>query len=165
MTKNRAGAIGLLAAGAVAGGVLAGTLSASAADGGTTTTPPSYAAPAAGTGAAAGHGPGGASPVRSDESTPASGVVATLTQKAEAKVSGATVIRGVMGYGSSSEIHSSKFWELSEKLPMIVEVADTPENIDRYLDVIMPILEKVRYGCLVTREETGLVLNKTGRKK
>ena len=80
-------------------------------------------------------------------------------------IAGATVIRGVMGFGSSSEIHSSKFWELTEKLPMIVEVADTPEKMDKFVDVIMPVLQKVRYGCLVTREEVELILNKTGRKK
>ncbi len=80
-------------------------------------------------------------------------------------IAGATVVRGVMGFGSSSEIHSSKFWELTEKLPMIVEVADTPENMDKFVEVIMPVLEKVRYGCLVTREEVSLVLNKMGRKK
>ncbi len=80
-------------------------------------------------------------------------------------IAGATVIRGVMGFGSSSEIHSSKFWELTEKLPMIVEVADSPEKIDKYVEIIKPILQKLRYGCLVTREEVGLVFIKMGKKK
>ncbi len=80
-------------------------------------------------------------------------------------IAGATVVRGVMGYGSSSEVHSSKFWELTEKLPMIVEVADTPEKIDRFAGIIVPILEKLRYGSLVTREEISLVLSKTGSRK
>ncbi len=77
-------------------------------------------------------------------------------------ISGATVVRGVMGYGSSSEIHSTKFWELTEKLPMVVEIADTSDKIDKFLDIITPILEKLRYGCLVTREEINLVMLKTG---
>lgn len=80
-------------------------------------------------------------------------------------IAGATVVKGVMGYGASSEIHSTKFWELTEKLPMIVEVADTPEMIDKYINIIMPVLEKVRYGCLVTREEINLVLSKKGETK
>ncbi|HYW95096.1 MAG TPA: DUF190 domain-containing protein [Bacteroidales bacterium] len=80
-------------------------------------------------------------------------------------IAGATVLRGVMGFGSSSEIHSTKFWELTEKLPMIVEVADTPDKVNDYIKVIVPILEKVRYGSLVTREEVSLVLNKKGRGK
>ncbi len=78
-------------------------------------------------------------------------------------IAGATVLRGVMGYGSSSEIHSTKFWELTDKVPMVVEVSDTEEKIDKYIDVIMPVLEKVRYGCLVTREEVSVVLSKKGR--
>jgi PII-like signaling protein len=80
-------------------------------------------------------------------------------------IAGATVVRGVMGYGSSSEIHSSKFWELSEKLPMIVEVIDEEEKINEFEKVILPVLDKVRYGCLVTREKVTLILNKKGRKE
>ena len=39
-------------------------------------------------------------------------------------IAGATVIKGIMGYGASSEIYSSKLWEISEKLPLIVEIID-----------------------------------------
>lgn len=46
----------------------------------------------------------------------------------EAGISGATVYRGVMGYGLSSHIHTSKFWELTEKLPVVVELIDTEEK-------------------------------------
>ena len=45
-------------------------------------------------------------------------------------MAGATVLKGVMGYGASSSISSMKFFELSEKLPMIIEIVDKAEKID-----------------------------------
>lgn len=39
-------------------------------------------------------------------------------------LTGATVIKGIMGYGSSSVVHSEKFWELTEKLPVVLEIVD-----------------------------------------
>ena len=41
---------------------------------------------------------------------------------------GATVLKGIMGYGASSEIYSNKLWELTEKLPLIVEIIDDPQK-------------------------------------
>jgi uncharacterized protein len=47
----------------------------------------------------------------------------------EAGLAGATVIKGIFGYGASSVIHSYKFWEISEKLPVVVEIVDTEEKV------------------------------------
>ena len=44
-------------------------------------------------------------------------------------LSGATVLTGVMGYGSTNQIYSKRFWEISEKIPVIVELVDEPESL------------------------------------
>jgi hypothetical protein len=88
--RKTAGAIGLLAAGAVAGGILASTLGASAAST-TPTSPPS--ASGSGQPGAGGHGPGGAQPMRSDEKLVTGTNLSTLTAAAQKAVPGATIIR------------------------------------------------------------------------
>ena len=80
-------------------------------------------------------------------------------------LAGTTVLRGVMGYGASSIIHSLKFWEISEKLPMVVEIVDEDDKIQKLIDTIMPYFEKMRYGCLITREKIDVILYKTGKMK
>jgi PII-like signaling protein len=66
-------------------------------------------------------------------------------------LAGATVIRGVEGYGAHSRLHTAKILRLSEDLPLIVEIVDTPEKIESFLPVIdaaipegLATLEKVR---------------------
>lgn len=80
-------------------------------------------------------------------------------------MAGATVHKGVMGYGGSSVVHSAKFWETNDKLPVVVEIIDESSKIEAFTEVIKPYLESVRYGCLVTIEDAKVVLFKTGQKK
>jgi uncharacterized protein len=80
-------------------------------------------------------------------------------------IAGATVLKGAMGYGSSSKIRSVKLWEVTEKLPVVVEIIDTSEKIDAFTEKILPWFEKLRYGCLITVEKANIVLNKQGSKK
>lgn len=77
-------------------------------------------------------------------------------------ISGATVLKGVMGYGSSSEIHSYKLWELTEKMPLVVEIVDEPEKINRFYEIIKPYFEKIGKGCLITIDNTTIIMHKTG---
>ena len=80
-------------------------------------------------------------------------------------LAGATVLRGVMGYGASSVVHSSKFWELTEKLPIVIEIIDEEEKINSFFDLIKPQLDKLTKGCLVTIEDVKVALFKVGGKK
>ena len=80
-------------------------------------------------------------------------------------LAGATVHKGVMGYGGSSVVHSAKFWETNDKLPVVVEIIDESPKIKSFVEVIKPYLESVRYGCLVTIEDANVVFYKTGIKK
>jgi hypothetical protein len=80
-------------------------------------------------------------------------------------MAGATVLKGIMGFGASSSISSVKFFELSEKLPLIIEIVDEAEKIDEFTKILLQYLEKIRYGCLVTVEKSTVVLYKKGRGK
>ncbi len=69
------------------------------------------------------------------------------------KMAGATVLRGIMSYGASSLIHSSKLLRLSEDLPVVVELVDTEENINNFLPVVEGLIERSARGGLVTIEK------------
>lgn len=80
-------------------------------------------------------------------------------------IAGATVLRGILGYGASSVIHSYKFWEVSDKLPEVVELIDEEKNIRSFYAHLLPVLEEMKYGCLVTISKTDILLNKPGKKR
>src|SRR3972149_8588963 len=67
-------------------------------------------------------------------------------------ISGVTVYRGIMGYGLSSKIHSSKFWELTEKLPVRIDIIDKTEKLEEFYQLIKPTLLSMQKGCLVVIE-------------
>jgi uncharacterized protein len=71
----------------------------------------------------------------------------------ELNLAGTTVLRGIMGFGAQSRIHTAKILRLSEDLPVVVEIVDTEENINK----IMPFLdEHVREG-LITMEKVSVI--------
>ena len=75
-----------------------------------------------------------------------------------AGLAGATVLRGVEGYGAgSSRIHTSRILSLSEDLPVVVVVIDTPERIDAFL----PQVEEVLAEGLVTLEDVEVALHRS----
>jgi len=51
----------------------------------------------------------------------------------ERRLAGATVLRGPMGYGRSAHLRTSKILQLSDNLPLIIEIVDSPENVDAFL--------------------------------
>jgi PII-like signaling protein len=67
----------------------------------------------------------------------------------ERHLAGATVLRGPMGFGKCSRLHTSKILRLSEDLPLVIEIVDSEENINAFL----PALEKMMGGGLVTLEK------------
>ena len=67
----------------------------------------------------------------------------------EQHLAGATVLRGPMGYGHSSELHTTKILNLAENLPVVIEIVDTQEKIDRFL----PALNGMMSSGLVTLEK------------
>jgi len=77
-------------------------------------------------------------------------------------ISGVTVYRGIMGYGMSSKISSSKFWELTEKLPIMIELIDKTKKLESFYKLIEPDLVQMPKGCLVIMEPIKIVLQKQG---
>ncbi len=83
----------------------------------------------------------------------------------EKGISGVTVYRGIMGYGQSSKnIHSSKFWELTEKLPVTIEMIDQTPKLEEFYNLLEPNLNEMPKGCLVTLEPVEIKLIKKGSK-
>jgi hypothetical protein len=80
-------------------------------------------------------------------------------------MAGVTVTKGIMSYGASSVIHSYKFWEVTDKVPVIVEMVDEEQKIRDFLELIRPTLESMKYGCLVTLDKTQVVIYKSGKKR
>ena len=80
----------------------------------------------------------------------------------EKGISGATVLRGIMGYGSSSQIASSKFWELTEKLPVVIELVDRTETLKAFYADIEQELLRMPKGCMVALEPVTILLHKKG---
>jgi PII-like signaling protein len=68
-------------------------------------------------------------------------------------LAGATVVRGVEGFGASSRLHTSRILRLSEDLPVVIEVVDTEEHIDR----ILPMLDDMLGDGMVTVERVHVV--------
>jgi PII-like signaling protein len=67
----------------------------------------------------------------------------------EMGLAGATVFRGVMGFGKNSVLHTAKILRLSEDLPMVIEIVDSLEKIEQFL----PELDRLINGGLVTLEQ------------
>jgi len=80
-------------------------------------------------------------------------------------ISGVTVYRGIMGYGSSNKIEAVRFWELTEKLPVVIEIIDTLEKIESFYSSIETLLQESEKGCLVSIQPITILLQKSGRKK
>ena len=71
----------------------------------------------------------------------------------EAGLAGATVLRGVMGFGRNSILHTAKILRLSEDLPMVVEIIDSVEKIEAFL----PTLDTLISDGLVTLEKVKVI--------
>lgn len=90
----------------------------------------------------------------------------TIMRKAnEYGVAGGTAIKGAMGYGISSQFRTTRFFELVEKFPVIIEFIDAPEKIEGFVQSILPWLEKQPKGCLVTTQDVDVYLAKKGDTK
>lgn len=68
-------------------------------------------------------------------------------------MAGATILRGIMSYGASSLIHSSKLLRLSEDLPIVIEIVDHEEKINSFMPVVEALIEKSGRGGLITIEK------------
>lgn len=84
----------------------------------------------------------------------------------EAGLAGATVLRGIEGFGANSRvIHTAKILRLSEDLPMVVEIVDAEDKIKEFLPVVDAFFEKSGSGGMVTIERADIVRYAAGKKQ
>ena len=74
---------------------------------------------------------------------------AIVLKAREQHLAGATVLRGPMGFGKSSRLHTTKILRLSEDLPLIIEIVDGEDKINQFL----PMLEQMMTSGLITLEK------------
>ena len=74
---------------------------------------------------------------------------AIVLKAREMHLAGATVLRGPMGFGHSSRLHTAKILRLSEDLPVVIEIVDSEDKINAFL----PVLESMTGSALVTLEK------------
>ena len=77
----------------------------------------------------------------------------------EHHLAGATVLRGYLGYGAHSRIHSAKILRLSEDLPVVVEIVDEAHKIEAFL----PVLDEMMAEGMVTVEPVRVITYRHGR--
>ena len=75
-------------------------------------------------------------------------------------LAGATVLRGPMGFGAASRIHTAKILRLSIDLPLVIEIVDTEEKVQGFL----PVLDEMMGGGLVTLEKVRVIHYRDGAK-
>ena len=83
---------------------------------------------------------------------------ALILKAREMGLAGATMVRGLMGYGATSRIHTAKLLRLSEDLPIIVEIVDSEEKIQAFL----PVIDEMVQEGLVTLEAVKVIQYRSG---
>lgn len=82
-----------------------------------------------------------------------------IVEKAKAlDLAGATVFRGIMGYGAHRRLHTAKLLRLSEDLPVVVEIVDRPENLEK----LIPFLDDIVKEGIVTMEPVKIIKYRDG---
>jgi PII-like signaling protein len=83
---------------------------------------------------------------------------AIVLKAREMHLAGATVLRGPMGFGKSSRLHTAKILRLSMDLPIVIEIVDAEEKIQGFL----PVLDEMMKGGLVTLEKVRVIHYRAG---
>lgn len=83
---------------------------------------------------------------------------AIVLKARELHLAGATVLRGPMGFGKASRLHTAKILRLSTDLPLVIEIVDSEEKINSFL----PVLDTMLGGGLVTLEKVKVLHYRSG---
>ncbi|MEI8139121.1 MAG: DUF190 domain-containing protein [bacterium] len=81
----------------------------------------------------------------------------------EAGLAGATVLRGLMSYGTSGKLRSTRILDLSADLPVVVEIVDKAEKITAFLPLLDQLLTEAECGGLVTLETVQIISYQRGK--
>jgi len=85
---------------------------------------------------------------------------AILLAAREKGLAGCTVLRGIMGFGASSIVHTAKLIEISEDLPIVIEIIDSSEKIDSFIETANQLMEESGRGGLITSEKVDVLYYK-----
>jgi PII-like signaling protein len=80
-------------------------------------------------------------------------------------LSGATVTRGIMGFGANSKVHTTKLFEISADLPLVIEIVDTEEKIRDFTKIVEQMFEQTKSGGLITLEKAEVIRYRAGKTK
>jgi PII-like signaling protein len=83
---------------------------------------------------------------------------AIVLKAREMHLAGATVLRGPMGFGKSSRLHTAKILRLSMDLPLVIEIVDSEDKIQQFL----PVLDRMMGGGLLTLEKVRVIEYRAG---
>jgi hypothetical protein len=79
-------------------------------------------------------------------------------------IAGATVLRGIMGYGASTIIHTAKLIDISEDLPIVIEIVDEEEKINNFLPLVNKLIDECGRGGLITTEQVNVLYYENKKK-
>ena len=82
---------------------------------------------------------------------------AIVLKAREIGMAGATVLRGIEGFGARSRIHTAKILRLSEDLPLVIELVDSIEKIDHFIQIAGAMFEQSGCGGLMTEERARVI--------
>jgi uncharacterized protein len=79
-------------------------------------------------------------------------------------LSGATVTRGIMGFGANSKVHTAKLFDISIDMPLVIEIVDTEEKIREFTKTVEQLFEQTKSGGLITIEKAEVIRYRAGNK-
>lgn len=85
---------------------------------------------------------------------------AILMAAKEKGLAGGTVLKGIMSFGASSRIHVARLIEISEDMPIVIEIVDLAEKINSFLPVVNELFEQCGRGGLITIEKVDVLYYK-----
>jgi len=88
---------------------------------------------------------------------------AIVKKAREQGLAGATVLKGVLGYGATRHIRTTKILDLSADLPMVIEIVDEQSKVEAFHPVCSELIEKASCGGLVTLENIRVVRYRPGK--
>jgi uncharacterized protein len=80
-----------------------------------------------------------------------------LFKAREKGLAGGTAIKGIMSFGASSHLHRARLIELSEDLPIVIEIIDHAEKIEAFLPIVNELFEQCGRGGLITLENVDVI--------
>ena len=90
---------------------------------------------------------------------------AILFEARKQGLAGCTVLRGIMSYGASSLVHTAKLIEISQDLPIVIEIIDNNDKINSFAEVAGKLLERANCGGLITIEKAGVIYYRSRSQK